>query len=715
MKMLLWKEIQENLKWAVIATLFLFGFMAYFGVCLCDSFFMTVSFISAVFGGVLGFLQMTFESHGDRRALLLHRPISRTSIFLAKVISGSALYLLAMGLPLVYYLATAFIPGQVAPQLPLWNRWPLVTPWFADILTGLIYYLAGALAGLRPGRWYGSRSLGFPVAILATFLSWNLSEFREVLLAHLLLGSVLGLAAWGSFLTAGDTDSQPLLAKFGLASTFLIGLSVLSIEGKAILENRLFHPPGSSSYTSYQVNRDGQIWVTEFIGNELLHVRNLAGRELEEHRYKSAHDAQIELAKLRAPSALAYSEAWHSRGNSYRTFSQHFVRISNQTTPHGESWGYVPSLGQVVGFDTINRQLIGRFGPDGFTAEGETPRSQFSGPLDYSPIRSNPDYLTFPTGVYDLDFENRQVRAIFTPANGEYVIGARNWSDDPQSESLIRDEKSVRGVETYQRLHSEKPNRVVVGTNQAIYVLNQDGHQECAIPVEYDSRQYMFSLLRFDDPSRYAVMYRPSYFLGLVARESMESHQIEYGADGHELSRTTLPALPFSKPLAHQPWFGTLTSPAEAVVLLTTSNSSLFRTKSENQAIGSKLQLSVLNEFYRILPSPRDLAEGLNNSRVRLYAIGLALNGVLGAVGCMWISRRLALAGTQAACWLGFGLIFGVTGGVLMACVHEWPARVSCPKCRKLRLVSRIQCEHCGSAHPPSLPDGTEVFAMTTA
>ena len=159
-----------------------------------------------------------------------------------------------MGLPLLYYLVTDFIPGRVVPQLPLSSRWPLVFPWFADALTGLIYYLAGALAGLRPGRWYGTRCLGFPVAFLATFLAWNLAEFHEVLIALLLLASVMGLAAWGSFLTAGDTDSQPPLAKFGLPCTFLIGLSILSLWGKSTFESWMLSDRDDEYYAYHQIN-----------------------------------------------------------------------------------------------------------------------------------------------------------------------------------------------------------------------------------------------------------------------------------------------------------------------------------------------------------------------------------------------------------------------------------------------------------------------------
>lgn len=714
MKALLWKEFHENLKWAGVPLLLMFGRMLNFGTCLCDTFFMYVSLVSAVFGGALGILQMTFESHGDRRALLLHRPIGRTRIFLAKVAAGTALYLLALGLPLAFYLATSFIPGHVARLLPLSDRWPLVFPWFADVLTGLVYYLAGALAGLRPGRWYGSRGLGFPVALLATFLAWNLAEFREVLVALVVLSGLVGLAAWGSFLTAGDTDSQPMLAKFGMAVTFLIGLSVLSLQAKTILEFRAFRSQDDYYHAFYQINRDGQVLIVEQLADERMRVRDLAGRELEEFRTKDVREAQIKLGEWRSPSILTTSIAWNSNGRSYRTIGRYLVRMSNQPVPPGEGWCYAPGLGLLVGYDFVNGKRIGSIGPDGFAADGEMPRSRFRGVLDYSPVLTNPDYLVFPGGVYAVDFEQRHARLRYAPAVGEIVLGAQDWRDEMQRFQSSRDDKSIRGVETnYHRRTSTQPERTVVGTSQAISILDSQGNKEAVFPVAYDSRQYMMLLYRLENPERYLVYYAPSYFLGLIARESMPSQLVEYASDGRELSRRTLPALPWQKPLRHQPWFGALTSPAEAVILLGSVKRLLFKTERDPQVVETKFQKSVLEEFYRILPFPLELADGLKNPGVQLYVLGLAFNAGLGVIGCFWLSRRLAIGGSDRALWIAGGLVFGVVGAFLLASVREWPARVACPQCRQLRLVTRDLCEHCGAQHPAPTPDGTEIFAAT--
>src|SRR5262249_41198354 len=144
------------------------------------------SLVAAVFAGALGFLQVFFESGGDRRSLLLHRPISHTQVFLGKAVAGLGLYLLALGIPFAYAVARAAPPGHVGAPF----RWAMVLPWLADILAGVVYYFAGMLAAQRDGRWYGGRGLGLAAAVLCSFLVWFVPEFGQALLVILALGAV---------------------------------------------------------------------------------------------------------------------------------------------------------------------------------------------------------------------------------------------------------------------------------------------------------------------------------------------------------------------------------------------------------------------------------------------------------------------------------------------------------------------------------------------
>jgi hypothetical protein len=69
--------------------------------------------IAGLFGTMLGFLQIFAEAHGDKRSLLLHRPLSRSQIFLAKASVGVGLYLLALGIPFALEVGLAATPGHI--------------------------------------------------------------------------------------------------------------------------------------------------------------------------------------------------------------------------------------------------------------------------------------------------------------------------------------------------------------------------------------------------------------------------------------------------------------------------------------------------------------------------------------------------------------------------------------------------------------------------
>ena len=148
MKSLIWKEWREHLKWVPLPGLVIllvfsiekpeepmpWSMVAYY-YCLT----------AVVFAAALGFLQIIFEAHGDKRSLLLHRPLYPSRIFLAKALAGVSLYLLALGIPFVCLETWMARPGN----MPAPYHWRMSLPWLADILSGLVYYFAGMLMAQR--------------------------------------------------------------------------------------------------------------------------------------------------------------------------------------------------------------------------------------------------------------------------------------------------------------------------------------------------------------------------------------------------------------------------------------------------------------------------------------------------------------------------------------------------------------------------------------
>src|SRR5262249_3376657 len=234
MKTLIWKEWREHGKWVPLpglVTLLVFHIEKPEQPMLAvtDAYYFCLT--AVVFGAALGFLQVFFEAQGDKRSLLLHRPLGASRIFAAKAIAGVALYLVALGIPFVCLETWFATPGH----MPAPFHWRTALPWLADILSGLVYYFAGMLTAQRGARWYGSRGLGLAAAFLCSYLVWALPEFWQALLAIGVIGLLVGVAAWGSFCAGGAYAPQPRVAKAALAMTLLGGLLIASALGKQMI------------------------------------------------------------------------------------------------------------------------------------------------------------------------------------------------------------------------------------------------------------------------------------------------------------------------------------------------------------------------------------------------------------------------------------------------------------------------------------------------
>jgi hypothetical protein len=97
------------------------------------------------------------------------------------------------------------------------------------------------------------------------------------------------------------------------------------------------------------------------------------------------------------------------------------------------------------------------------------------------------------------------------------------------------------------------------------------------------------------------------------------------------------------------------------------------------------------------------------------YIALIVLSAAASAMGCWLLARRYAFPRGRSIMWTLVGFFFGWVGWLLMLVVQEWPARVSCPNCRRLRVVTRDTCEHCGGLHAAPAPDGTEIFESASA
>ncbi len=697
MRSLIWKEWRENLKWAVLLPLLILGCMALLGAfpLLYRSGLFFVCLFTAVSGAGLGFLQVFFESSGDKRALLLHRPLSRSRIFLGKVLAGAGLYLAALGISFAGVVVLAATPGHVAQPF----SWPMALPLLADSLTGFVYYFAGMLMAQREARWYGSRCLSLAAGLGCSYLVWIVPEFWQALGVIVLLGGTVAVAAWGSFLAGGAYTPQPRLARLALAVTFLVGLLALSFTGK-VLVGAAYR---NDTRYSYYLDREGRVLVVQREGGRIRNITDLEGRFPQELQNKWLDDHALqEIQAIRGTTG-----DWSGpRTESYRGQLRFLVHFENRSKPGHQAWWYVPDQGRLLGYDRESKQFVGSYGPDGFCPPNEQPRDRFRGELlstfSVFYVAWAEDYLTYADRVYTVDFHRRTVRTLFVAPAGETIRWAFAWNHDERDGGCV-------------------------ATDKAIYLLDEAGAPLLSMPRLYDPEKYELKLVdRLDNPQQYRVWHVPHWYLKLETLETLPGYVVEYDAAGHETARRTLPArleingyfrnplLELAEPSDHQVWFGLATAPAEGAVLVGATRH-LFADFRASQGREMLLLLQFLEQMTTVFIPGAGWNMPIDRGLVVGFTALMLLAAAVSALVCFLLARRYSFPRAHCLGWSLVGLLFGFVGLLLMLAVQEWPARITCPSCRQPRRVDRDRCEYCGAPHASPALDGTEIFETTAA
>ncbi|MBI1840637.1 MAG: hypothetical protein HYR88_07255, partial [Verrucomicrobia bacterium] len=231
------------------------------------------SFFCALFGALLGWLQIRAEKHPDLWAFLLHRPVQRSSILRSKIASGLLLYTMGAALPVTGLILVAIQPGAVAAP----TEWRMALPLLAVVLAGTACYFAGALTALRQARWYASRGVGLGLAGLAMSAVTNVPEFWHALGIVAIADSLLVLGVWGHFQTGGFYKGQARASKCALILTSTAFATVALGIALAIVFQAL-QPEADYVWTQYNVSKDGKILrVTTHQATGEMEAVDLAG------------------------------------------------------------------------------------------------------------------------------------------------------------------------------------------------------------------------------------------------------------------------------------------------------------------------------------------------------------------------------------------------------------------------------------------------------
>ncbi len=416
MKALILKELREHL-WMFLGALavMLLGYARSQYALLPEqawqnvsrrSFLMVTSIGGAGFMLALGFRQTFEEVRRGSWTFLLHRPIARQRIFLAKVLAALLMFVAAILAPTAAVAAWCAWPGNVAgPFVP-----SMLVPASVDLLCALPYYFAGCVVGLWQARWTGSRGLVLVLPVFNSLFTHVIAEhaWMSVLASLVALGWLAGLAR--ALFLGPERRSHGKRALLATALGF--GLCGLHLAAFAFVPT----PIVDSTHRDYGVTErwfvspEGEIRRAVERGSEVEAVFGVDGKpvagELPSQVWLSDLSAEEASVSPSSPSIFA-REKYRGR--------RRYQRLAQEEEGYAREWYFDHEAQCFVAYDRVTKLRAGTLGPDGFSAENGG-RGFGGKPLDR--LEMSRPLLAFTTGAYRVDWARASVQRIALVSRG---------------------------------------------------------------------------------------------------------------------------------------------------------------------------------------------------------------------------------------------------------------------------------------------------------
>jgi len=683
MKALIQKELRENLKLAMLGLIVFSAILALnihtyshwmksvaaggqgqrevemMQPLISGGFWKLSGILCAIFGFILGWFQIHNERQRDLWAFLMHRPATRTQVFFGKILAGLMLNILVTGLPLTGYLIWALAPGHIAAPF----EWAMLRPVAVFSISGIVYYFAGMLTGLRQARWYASRALGLGTAVIVSMVIMVVPHFWQALAVILLSVGILATAVWGGFHSNGYYRGQPVPGKPALIAALMPGCAlVFGIATIFLIEVLLETHESASSY--YRMNKDGTIYkITPRKEGWDPEIADLEGKPLVDPKTGSAPKwAEFDQHKCYEDRIWP---SFNNRANAYRDtwFNNSCNRITFWRETADEFWFYCNRIGRLAGYDKKTRQFIGSLGPDGFSKDLTGNGDHFDRAGYYEPLQGV--VLRGACTIYQPFPEHREVKALFTVTNEncEAVMLATNSSD------------RIIGAVNEIWLNGYDWNYTIVVTRCYVHLLAPDGKELWRAEPAYPEYNHV-AVACLESNNQFALWTSPSRQAQNKSGGKLPEHVTWLDRDGRVLKSIDLPDLSYH-PLK-------------------------FDRERKLRGLAMPPALFVIFPLFEGTPWP---------SAIPWMWLKFSLVTALICIPIgWWLGCRYNLSLPARLGWAAFHLGFGIPGLLTFLSVQEWPAREACPNCKKLRTVDREKCEHCGADFAPTERNGTEVF-----
>jgi len=672
MKALFWKEWRENILWAVLAALCVAGAMFYglrsdpersgYGIdstwqgLLSPQLLLVSTFGFPLIGAGLGFLQILTELRRDQWAFLVHRPITRNTIFWGKALPGLLLYILATAVPYFVVAWWASRPGS----LPAPFDWRMTEAGMMDLLTGSGFYFAALWTGIAPGRWFGPRLLPLVAACYGAVLSKGYQSFDGALEIALVTLLALIPASWNAFQTFGAFQRENPAARAATVLALLLATAMLSSWVQAGWA--LVFPRKPHAYTQYMVTNQGELVQVTQLSSSFSKVRTLDGRDVMPDGkrtfawddFLSANSVNLSLRQDRYP-------------RPYRRIDRFFQQIHGNV--QDVSWYFLQKNLQFVSYDKLSKRLTGHLGPKGFAPAGEAGQAGHFAMDSYRLRYQNfMGLFTTEEALYHPRFIRNEIQEVYRPPVGVPLLG---------------------GDRIYTRLMEwDKLGDFVSATPQVLQAHQADGTVLWTFPQPENLGQFSsVAVSRLADASRYFLLYQPDY----NKLDRQPPLFFELSAEGSVRNRRELPTTP------RQP--RRLTAQTIKNACLTPFGQTLWQ--QVVYATRSALTDATYTPVWNLKPNVR---------RHTLTVWGISLStGILCAAACLPLLRSSFFSPRERIAWSAFLILYGLAGVAVFFLVNRWPTRASCPSCGQMRSREFKRCPRCQAEWPAparaTLPD----------
>jgi hypothetical protein len=665
MKTVFLKELRENFKWA--AVIFgVIGVMVYWNVKHAGPYLLQSQLtnpITLLFGALagllLGFVQTLFETRPDNWAFVVHRPVSRRAIFVAKSAAGLLLLSASLGLPCLLAALWAARPGNL--PMPFQTR--MLTPILADVLTAGCYYFVGMILTLRKAHWFGTRVLPLGLGLACSLASF-FSEELWIALTFILAAQAAGaLAAWAAFSSGGSVEQRgPGSVGVGIAvycGALFIGILLIAALGAF---------QTTSTWRQYRFAQSGDVLVvtktrtSEEFSSVITDAYGHAAPGYENVDPDDPANASRFLTSdkgLLDDQLIGWPFSVDLRG--YRASAPGVIPLKAVAPPNVKlRWICLFNAQRriIELYDSTTHLLFGTVGPAGFAPSQAQPAALFPGKPFNSMAQSNTHTMAFPHEVYWLELDQRRVRRIFNAPPDDAVVSVAELPPltDP---------------------------RVVVLTHHRIHVLRPSGEALYSISNPYDTATHWFDVALL--PANQHLL----LWAGTMVEDTdpaFRQERSEFAPDGTLVHREIIPALPADDtPLVRR-------------------RTALF---------GAVYPLAGLPIFSA--PVARyvlDVDPGRHPWLLRNF---LFASSMLCALATLLLGKRYGFSNAKTLAWSAANLLIGPAGIIVMAGLNDRPAQEACAACGRISLAGRRDCSRCGAARPAPTLDGREIFEPVDA